>query len=154
METKICELKGYTIVYNTRDKLFHLRNAENEEVGSGKTQEEVEKQADKLAKQVYHFPIQALIHAGNRLEQGKVTSLNIEDESIRFVYANKRFYHNHTKNHLRFSKVYELTEHNKEILRQVNDKEAKVRDLEAEISALIEHLDKRIDLAYFNLSDS
>ncbi|GAI42131.1 unnamed protein product [marine sediment metagenome] len=38
METKIGEVKGYTITYDTRVKLFHLKNAEGEEVGSGKTQ--------------------------------------------------------------------------------------------------------------------
>jgi len=154
METKIGEVRGFVIVYDTKDKLFHLRNADNEEVGSGKTQEEVEKQADTLAKQAYRFPISALIISGNRLELGKVTSINIEDKSVRFVYAEKGFYHSHTKVHLGHSNLQELTEHNEEITNQVKARWDKIAEIEDEVKALIDKLDKPINLAYFNLPGS
>lgn len=151
METKIGEVKGYAIVYDTHDKLFHLRNSDNEEVGSGKTQEDVEKLADKMAKQSYQFPIPALRAGGNRLDQGKVSSLNIEDKSVRFVYGEKDSYRSHVKEHLRYSHLHELTKHNEEIFGQVKARQNKLQEIEGEIKTLIDKLDKPINLAYFNL---
>ena len=155
METKIGEVKGYTITYDDRDKLFHLKNAEGEEVGSGKTQDAVEQQADKLAKQSFTFPLPALLRGGPySLHLGKVTSVNLEDRACRFVYQEKGEYHSHTKVHLRHTNAYELTEHNNGIYQKVMAMREQIDRLQSEIAVSLDHLEKPINLAYFGLKDS
>lgn len=152
METKIGEVKGYTITYDSRDKLFHLKDAEDEEVGSGKTQDEVEAQADKLIKQGFAFPIPAVQKGGAYfLHLGKVTSVNLENKSCRFVYQEKGEYRSHTKVHLGHTDAYELTEHNKGIFQKVMALREQIDRLQSETAGLIDHLEKPINLAYFGL---
>lgn len=151
MGTKIGKAKGYDIIYDSSDKLFHLCDSAGEEVGSGKTQQAVENQADKLAKQAYHFPIAVLLVSGDGLHEGKITSLNIEDESVRFTDADKSYY-GRLKLRLNYRNFYQMTEGNREILDQVRAKRGAIQEIENEIRLLIGHLEKPINLAYFNLS--
>jgi hypothetical protein len=153
METKIGEAKGYAIVYDSRDKLFRLRDKDDVDVGSGKTQEEVEKKADALAKQSFKFPIPALERSNLYLRKGKITSLNIDDKSTQFVYDDKSI-GSHTKMHLRYDKVHELTPQNEEIFKQVTAEREKIGEIEKEIEALIGKLEKPINLSYFSLEDT
>lgn len=154
METKIGEVKGFTITYDTKDKLFHLKNAEGEEVGSGQTQDDVEKQADKLVKQSFTFPMPALLKGGAYfLGLGKVTSVNLGDRSCRFVYQEKGEYQSQTKVHLGHTHVYELTEHNNDLYQKVRAIREQIDRLQSEITELIDHLEKPINLAYFGLKE-
>lgn len=152
MGTKVGKAKGYDIIYDSKDKLFHLCDSAGEEVGSGTTQQEVENQADKLAKQAYRFPIAAFLVSGNGVKEGKVTSLNIENKSVRFSDADKSSYYGRVKLHLNYKGLYEMSEDNREILDQVRAKRGAIQEIENEIQLLIAHLEKPIDLAYFNLS--
>ena len=155
METKIGEVKGHTITYATQDKLFHLRNAEGEEVGSGKTQDDVEQQADKLAKQSFPLPIQALLKGGGySLRLGRVTSVNLDDRSCRFVYQEKELGRSCAKVRLGHTDAYELTEHNNDIHQKVREIEEHIDRLRNECAGLIENLEKPINLAYFGLKTS
>ena len=88
METKIAEVEGYTIVYEPRDKLFYLKDASGEVVGQGKTQDEVEEQAKKLAKHGFK-PVAALRRGNLELAPGRVTSINLADQSVRFSFDKK-----------------------------------------------------------------
>lgn len=158
METIIGEVKGYTMFYDNRNHLFTLRDSEGEEVGSGKTQEEVEEQADKLSKEGYKFPIEALQHSMLYLYAGRVTSINPSDKSVRFVRAKvegDRFYGGgHTKEKLRYSHLYEATEANQKIAGEVANRRAQISQLEGEIENLLCQLEKPINLEYFGLKDS
>lgn len=149
-ETKIGEAKGYTIVYDSHDRLFYLRDKDDIDVGSGKTQEEVEKKADALAKQGFNFPILALEKTNLYLRKGKVTSLNIDDRSAYFVYDDKNV-GSHTKIHLHYDKVYELTPENEVVFNQVMAGRNTIVRVEKEIEALLGKLEKPINLSYFGL---
>jgi hypothetical protein len=153
METKIGEAKGYAIVYDSRDRLFRLRDKDDVDVGSGKTQEEVEKKADALAKQNFKLPIPALEHSGLYLWRGKITSLNIDDKSAQFVYDDKK-HGSHSKIHLHYDRVHELTPQNEEIFKQVMAGRNTIVGIEKGIEALMEKLEKPINLSYFGLKDT
>jgi len=154
METKIGEVKGYTITYDARDKLFYLKNPEGDEVGSGKTQDDVEQQADKLAKQDFTFPVPALLRGGTYfLHLGKVTNVNLKNKSCRFVYQEKGLYLSHTKVHLSSANAYELTEHNNDIYQKVTALREQIDQLQGEIKGLMNQLEKPINLDFFGLKD-
>ncbi|MDO9334145.1 MAG: hypothetical protein Q7T57_06455, partial [Dehalococcoidales bacterium] len=84
MEVKIASIKGYNIFYDTSDKRFELRNEDGEVVGQGKTQEEVEKQAELLSKKQFS-PITAFMKYDMDLASGRVTSLNLDEQTVWFV---------------------------------------------------------------------
>lgn len=155
METKIGRAKNYDMFYDSNRKLFILRDDAGEEVATGLTQVELEKQADKLAKQKFTFPIEAIRYSGPRtLAQGRVTSLNISERSVWFVqnkgegaysYRAKERLGLHSPN------LFELTDHNEEILRQIREHQATVNSLEEKIGALAKEFEKPMDLEYFGL---
>lgn len=153
MQTEITKYKGYTIVYERRDKSFHLIGADGESVASAKTQDELECQADKIVKLSFPFPIPALEVSGRTMKRGRVTSLNPDDQSIRFSYDEKSSWHSHSKHHLRdsYTPVYEATDHNEAIAVQLDEKEAHIRATEEEMRGLIRGLEKPINVTYFNL---
>lgn len=155
METKIGRVKNYDMFYDPRQRLFILRNDVGEEVASGGTQVELEKRADDLAKQSFTFPIKAIQYSGPRhFSEGRVTSLNISEQAVWFCDdAEKGGYVYRGKKHLSYShELFELTEHNAEIMRQIRDHQATFTALEEKIGALAKGLEKPIDLKYFGLS--
>lgn len=156
METKIAEFEGFTIVYEPRDKMFYLKDADGEVVGQGKTQDEVEEQAKKLAKRGFK-PVAALRVARLELEPGRVTSINLADQSVRFSFDEK----NHSaygsrgaiKVNLRYSPgMYEMTDQNRSIKEQVDGLLAEYKRIEEQIRDLMKQLEKPINLDYFNLN--
>lgn len=152
METKIGEVKGYTIFYDSTVKEFRLRDALGEEVGSGKTQDAVEEQAKKLSKQAYKFPIPAVLATYRSAERGKVTSVNLDNRSMRFVYEEKTYYQSHTKIHLGSGdKVFELTHPNEQLLTEIQSRRANIETIDKEIEELVKRFEKPIGLKYFNL---
>lgn len=151
METEVGKFRGYTILYDNRDRLFHLRDADGQDVGSGKTQEDAEEHAKKLVKLAYKFPIEALSVSGSYVFKGKVTSLNPDDYSVRFAYAEHRAA---TKEHLRRgSHIYEATEANKEIASQVDMARGHIKEIEEKIRSLISQLERPMNLKYFKLPE-
>jgi len=149
METEVGKFRSYTILYGNRDRLFHLRDTDGQDVGSGKTQEEVEEQAKKLIKLAYKFPIEALSVSGLSVFKGKVTSLNPSDYSVRFVYAKERLV---TKERLRGgSNIYEATEANKEIADQIDIARGHIKETEGRIKSLIGRLERPMNMEYFKL---
>ena len=157
METKIAEVEGYTIVYEPRDKAFYLKDAGGEVVGQGKTQDEVEEQAKKLAKHAFK-PVAAVLTGNLKLELGRVTSINLGDQTIRFAFDEKKQSawggggRGAIKTSLRHgSKAYELTDQNKSLAEDVEDRRQQIAMLEDQIKALIAQLEKPINLEYFNL---
>ena len=151
MKTEIGEVKGYKIVYDSQGREFKLLNSDGECVGSGKTQEEVEAQAEKLSKQQYTFPIQALRVSGQELRPGRVTSINLSDESVRFVYDVKPWGTTHTKVTLRYSDVYEATAHNQEIAEKIAKRREQIEELSAQIGVLLAGLEVKLNTEYFKL---
>lgn len=156
METEITEVEGYRIVYEPRDKMFYLKDADNETVGQGKTQDEVEEQAKKLAKHGFK-PVAALKHGNLELDTGRVTSINIASQSLRFSFDEKKrsrwgVERGAIKCTLRFgSGLYELTDHNQSIKEQVDGLSAEIDKLQEQAKGLIKQLDKPINLEYFGL---
>ncbi len=153
MGTEIAVYKGYRIVYERREKLFHLIAVDNESVASAKSQEELEGMADKMVKLSFPFPIQAFHASGWRLSPGKVTSLNPDDRSMRFSFDDKRW-RSTTKVHFTYAlstSVYEATEANRAIAARLDGKEAQVTALEEEMTQLISQLEKPMNKEYFKL---
>lgn len=156
METKITEVEGYTIVYEPRDKAFYLKDASGEIVGQGKTQDEVEEQAKKLAKQGFK-PIAAVMITGMKVDLGRVTSINLANQSVRFSYDDKQQSiwggtRGATKVGLRYgANLFELTNQNQSIKEQVDGLLAERDKIEEQIKELKSQLEKPINLAYFNL---
>jgi len=155
METKIAEVEGYTIVYEPRDKAFYLKDANGDVVGQGKTQDEVEEQAKKLAKRGFE-PIAALRGGHLELEPGRVTSINLAEQSVRFSFDEKK----HTtygsrgaiKVGLRYSPaLYELTHQNQSIKEQTDGLREQMNSLEEQIKGLFKQLEKPINAKYFGL---
>lgn len=156
MHTKVAEFRGYTIFYDTRDRLFHLCDAEGEDEGTGKTQMEVEELARRVSKLRHKFPIDAFKVANLYVYSGRVTSLNPDDPSVRFVYTEDAGYSRigtHTKEHIRYgsARIYEATEANKKVVMRIGELRSKTKALEAEIAELIKTLETPIDSKYFNL---
>lgn len=151
METKIAVVKGYTVVYETRDRSFKLLTSDGQEVGSGKTQDEVEAQADKLAKQGYKFPIAAMQAAFQNLQLGRVTSVNLSEKSVYFVTDASR---RRCKEKLRYSHLYEATERNLQLANEVATRRSQIEKIEENIRELMGMLENPINLEYFNLPDS
>lgn len=149
-EVKITSIRGYDIFYDGRQKQFELRNTDGEVVGQGKTQEEVEKQAELLSKRQFS-PIAAFGKYGWNLIPGRVTSLNIDEQTVWFV-PEKKTYHSRDKINLRHNtSVFEATEKNQEIAKLVESKVAEVHRIEKEIESLISTMEKMVNLAYFGL---
>lgn len=156
MKTKVVDFRGYTIFYNTTDRLFHLEDAEGADIGSGKTQEEVEELAKKVSKLRHKFPIDAFKVSNLYVYSGRVTSLNPDDSSVRFVYGEDAGYSSqgsHTKERIRWAKIYEATEANKEVVVRIGELRSKIKAFEAEIGDLIKALEKPMDSKYFNLPE-
>lgn len=145
--------KSYTILYDEKRKLFILQDAEDNEVASGATQDEVEVKAGKLSKQAFKFPIPALKVSRLNLEKGRVTSVNTDNKSGYFSHDDKR-YGSHEKLRLRYDHAYELTEANSRIYEQVEECRSQIKQVEEKISGLIDQLEKPINLSYFGLKDS
>ncbi len=149
---KIGIAKGYTILYDEKQKLFTLEDADGNEVASGATQGEVEAKADKLSKQAFKFPIPALKVSGLVLSKGRVTSFNTDERAAYFAYDDKR-YGSHQKLRLAYEHACELTEANAQIAGQVEECHKQITEIEAKIRSLISQLEKPIDLSYFGLKE-
>ena len=157
METKIGKTKNYDMFYDPKLRRFILRNDTGEQVASGETQEQLEKQADVLAKQKFSFPIKAIRYNGPHfITEGRVTSLNISEKSVWFVEGKgEGGYTPRGKRYLGWhsADLFELTDHNVEITRQIREHQATVKSLEEKIGALAEGFEKPIDLKYFGLQE-
>ncbi|MBA7568637.1 hypothetical protein ES708_10371 [subsurface metagenome] len=151
METRIGEFRDYGIFYDSRNKKFILKDSEGEEVASGKTQDEVEAQAEKIAKAAFKFPIPALVVEGDRTYAGKITSLNIDDKSCIFSYDGSHPYHSRTKIRLSHQKAYPLTRHNGYIHKEIAGKMIAIERLQEQIRDQTKLLEKPIDAEFFGL---
>lgn len=147
---KIGTAKGYTILYDEKQKLFILEDADNNGVASGATQGEVEAKAEKLSKQAFKFPIPALKTNRLVLYKGRVTSINMDDKSVYFVFDDKG-YGSHQKLRLTYDHAYELTEANSRIHEQVEQYHSQIKEIEGKLDSLIKQLEKPINLSYFGL---
>ncbi len=154
LEIKIASIKGYDIFYATRDRRFELRNQDGEVVGQGKTQDEVEKQAELLSKKQFS-PIAAFKQYDVVLEPGRITSLNIDEQTVWFVPEKKTgpsWERTRQKVSLRHStSMFEATEKNQEIAKVVESKVAEIHRIEKDIESLISTMEKVVNLAYFGL---
>ena len=155
MGVKIGEVKGYIMEYDSGMKRFILVNKDREEMGWKNTQAEVEELANKLSKQQFTFPIKALRVSALTINPGKVTSANLDEPSLWFVYDGQGTYgRTRTKVNIRYSSsLYEATEANMEVVRQVEERRDQVKKIEDEMRDLIKKLEKPIDLKYFGLKE-
>jgi len=148
---KIGTTRGFTIVYDETHKLFALQDAQGDEVALGTTQKDVELKAEKLSKQAFKFPIPALKVDNLYLQQGRVTSVNMDDKSAYFVYDDK--HKSKRKLHLRYDHAYELTEANSRIYTEVAKSREQIKEIEDKIRSLISQLEKPMGLSYFGLKE-
>lgn len=153
MQTKIAEYKGYTVAYETDDKEFKLLDRDREIVGSGKTQEGVETQADKLLKNAWSFPIEAIREGAGYFNHGKVTSMNPGNGSLRFVYDRDKGDAHSTKEYLGNPGVYEATEKNMALFETAKAKRKQIEELNKELDALAKGLEKPMNFEYFGLQE-
>lgn len=149
MGTKIGTVDGYSIEYDRRDRLFHLVNAAGEDVGSGKTQEDVEAEAKKLSKQKWTFPIPVIIsyRGPAEFQRGRVTSVDLGHNAVWFVASDG----SRSKRYLSGETFYEATTNNQDILPKVAACRQRIKAIEGEIEQLKRGLDCPVDLAYFGL---
>jgi len=145
-------VRGFTILYDEKQRLFILKDADGNEVASGATQNEVEAKAEKLSKQAFNFPIPALKVHRSGLSKGRVTSFNADTKLAYFAYDDK-CYGSHEKLRLNYDHAYELTEVNSRIHEQVEQHRSHIEEIEQKIGSLIGQLEKRIDLSYFGLKE-
>ncbi len=152
-EVKVGERKGFVIMYDPGGKDFHLQNSDGDEVGSGKTQDDMEKVADKLSKLKFQFPVLAFNVSGGRVEEGKVTSLNVDERTIWFVGPVRGYGSGRSKRRLRHRDVFEKTEHNVALVGEIGMLRAKIKNMEEDISTMIGQFDKPMNSKYFGLTD-
>ncbi|GAI19473.1 unnamed protein product [marine sediment metagenome] len=126
---KIGTIRGFTIIYDESRRLFVLHDTQNDEVASGATQADLELKAKELSRQAFKFPIPALKVSGLSLDQGRVTSVNMDDQSAYFAFDNKTYQH-HSKLHLRSADAYELTEANSRICAEVAKSQEQIKEIQ------------------------
>lgn len=146
---KIGEKQGYSIFYDPERKLFCLRDAEDNEVASASTQEKVEEQIPEITKQAFKLPIPAILSRHSSVEKGRITSLNLHQETVYFSYDDKS--HGRTeKVSLRYDKsIFELTGANEKVVSQIEERVAHRKKLDDEIETLKKQFEKPIDTKYF-----
>ena len=118
-------------------------------MASAFTQEEIEDKAKKLAKNVFE-PFEVLkLEYEARVRYGKVTSVNIDERSVMFVYTDLP--HGRAQEKVRFqsSDLYLRTVHNEEIMGQIGARRAIIDEQRAQIKALQLQLENRIGLEFF-----
>ena len=150
---KIGTARGYTILYDEKQKLFILEDADGNDVASGVRQDEVEAKAEKLSKLAFKFPIAALKVSHLALQKGRVTSVNADEKAAYFSFDDKT-YGSHMKLRLAYDKACELTEANTRIYDEVAQYRSQIKEIEGKIESLIKQLEKPIDLSYFGVKDS
>jgi len=120
-------------------------------VASAFTQEEIEDKAKKLAKNVFE-PFEVLkLEYEARVRYGKVTSVNIDERSVMFVYTDLP--HGRAKEKVRFqsSDLYLRTDHNEQIMAQIAAFQATIDEQRARIKGLKGELEKPIGLEFFGV---
>lgn len=153
MLANIGEYKTYKILYNDRRKKF-IANDEEDEVATATTQVELEKQIDTIVKFKWSFPINAYDHQGQKVIAGRVTSCNPNDLSIRFARNEIKGYGSGvSKEHLRYSSIYEATPANAVIFDRVTTLQEAIVKLEQQAEDWCGKLEKKMDLAYFGLKE-
>ncbi|GAI98522.1 unnamed protein product, partial [marine sediment metagenome] len=90
--------------------------------------------------------------SGLSLQQGRVTSVNVDDRAAYFAYADKT-YGTHTKLRLAYDHAYELTEANSRIYAEVAKSREQIKQIEDKIRSLFSQLEKPMDLSYFGLKE-
>ncbi len=83
-KTKISEVRGYTIFYDSRLMRFTLKDPNGDEVGESDKQAALEEKAKSLSKEKFS-PIVAWRQSYHGFVRGKITSFNKDDNSYWFV---------------------------------------------------------------------
>jgi|GEM_PF-3861627 len=144
-------IKGYKIKYDTGRKLFLLFDADGNEVASGFVQEEVEDKAKKLAKKSF-VPFEAMKPVyESQVRYGRVTSVNMDEQSVMFVYTDTPHRHAHEKIRFQHSELYLRTDHNEQIMAQIAAVQATINEQRAQIKDLQGELENRIGLEFFGV---
>lgn len=150
-KVKINERDGYAIFYDPERQLFCLHDAEGNEVATAGTQEKVEQEISKLAKQAFNLPIPAILARSYGIDRGRITSLNPHNKTAYFSY-DKKDYGRATKIALSYDKgFYELTKANEKIAKQIEERMVQKKELDGEIEALKDQFEKPINREYFGL---
>jgi len=149
---KISERKGYTIWYEAYTRAFILCDSEGNDVEKGKTQDAMEAEADRLAKHLSKVSIQAIKVSNSYSSMGKVTSYDLGDNSMWFVFAEKTTRGSREKVGLDsgYPHIYEATPHNLELVKKTDNLRSKIEELQGEIESTNKQFEKRIDASYFN----
>jgi hypothetical protein len=148
MKTKVGEYKGYKFIYDTDQKTFAAENPQGEEVGTGKTQDEIEKLIDADIKQRHKFPITVIKSTYNSLTLGKITSMNLSDGTFWFVSEQKE----RSKESVRYgSNFYLANETNLAIVAKVQELRKQIDALEKEIRETKMTLTEPITQQYFGI---
>ena len=155
MIIKIKEIFGYKISYDEQRKKFIVEDADGIELANANTQDEAEVKAKALSKQEFKRIRITQVAEEGRVTMGELTSLNRDDKSV-WVSMEKSettWGSGRQKINLRYSsRFYEATETNLKILEGIKAKGETLDQVKSEIKALIDTLEKPINLDYFGIT--
>ena len=155
MGMRIKEIYGYTLVYDERMRRFLIEDTDGTELAHANTQDEAEVKAKALTKQEFkRIRIMRVVQDGQTV-MGELTSLNRDDQSawVSMGKSEHTYGSGRQRVSLRYDHCYyELTEANCKILEALTVKAENLKHIRGEIEALIDTLEKQINLGYFGIT--
>ena len=152
---KIKQIYGFDLWYDERRRFFVITDTDGTELTHSERQDEAEIKAKSLSKQEFkRFPIVRVTHEGI-IQVGELTSLNRDDKSV-WVSMEKSpemwGSGGRSKLNLKYDhNFHELTEANAKILEGIRAKHEALKQIEADIEAVVGTLEKPINMNYFGI---
>jgi len=153
-ETKIGEIRGYSMYYDPGTRRFYLKDSDGNQVAEAATQDQLEDKAKRLSKKKYKLPMPVLKRAyqGSRIERGQITSVNIDGYgSVMTTIEGQRRKEQLDRMDGRYHYLFAVTPHNETVVSKVNELGEKRDAIEKEIKEATEQLEKPITREYFGL---
>lgn len=147
---KIGSKEGFTTYYDPAGKKFYLTDPEGNEVAAEDTQEKVEGAISQLIKDRFKLPIIAVRSSGNKYCKGRITSVNLDNNTAWFAYDDKQR-RSAEKIYLGHADTWELTPANLVLVTQINELQDKQTELDKQIRQLEKQFEKPIDRQHFRV---
>jgi hypothetical protein len=147
-EVKVGSRDGYDTFYDPSSKKFRLRDSAGNEVASGDTQDEIDREIGQLVKNALKLPVLAIMWTYHKWEHGRITSVNLQNNTAWFLDDKTR--RHAEKVHLGGrAELFELTPANEALAKEVDDLLVKQKELEKQVEALRAKFEKPITHKYF-----
>jgi len=154
-ETKIGEIRGYSMYYDPGTRRFNLHDSDGNQVADAATQDQLEEKAKRLSKKKHKLPMPVLKRAyqGSQIERGQITSLNIDDGygSVMATIEGRRGKERLDRADGRYHYLFAVTPHNEAVVSKVNALAEKRDAIGEEIKEATAQLEKPITREYFGL---